>query len=99
MTSPVPDQDTTADLRAALHSITSRICSSARDYGQYETDAWIYGIAVGWDCEEDHGHDGICGGTGAMDELVADHGWDEAAVARLRSLRKAYAAATVDETP
>jgi hypothetical protein len=82
------------DLRAALRSITARITTSAADFSTYEPDAWVYGIAVGWDCEEDHGHDDICGGTAAMDELAARHGWDEAAVARLRGHRKAYATAT-----
>jgi hypothetical protein len=84
----------TASLGDALHSITSRITSSAMDFGDYEPNAWVYGIAVGWDCEEDHDHDDICGGTAAMAELRARFGWDEAAVARLRALRKAYAAAT-----
>jgi hypothetical protein len=84
----------TEDLRVALRSITSRITTSARDFSAYETDAWVYGIAVGWDCEEDHDHDDICGGTAAMADLVARHGWDETAVARLRAHRRAYAAAT-----
>jgi hypothetical protein len=77
----------------ALSSITSRMTSAATDFGAYEPDSWVYGIAVGWDCEEDHDHDDLCGGTGAMDELIACHGWDETAVARLRELREAYAAA------
>jgi hypothetical protein len=81
-------------LGAALRSITSRITTSARDFSTYEPDAWVYGIAVGWDCEEDHDHDDICGGTAAMDEVAARHGWNEAAVTRLRAHRKAYAAAT-----
>lgn len=82
------------DLAAALKSITSRMTTSAADYGAYEPDAWVYGIAVGWDCEEDHGHDDICGGTEAMAELSARFGWDEAAIALLRRHRKAYAAVT-----
>jgi hypothetical protein len=84
-------------IRAALSSITSRITSSAMDYGDYEPNAWVYGIAVGWDCEEDHDHDDICGGTAAMEELSASFGWDDDAVARLRSLRKAYAAAADEQ--
>lgn len=89
-----PAAAVTEDLRDALRSIRSRITSSAMDYGDYEPNAWVYGIAVGWDCEEDHDHDGICGGNEAMVELAASFGWDEAAVARLRTLRKAYAAAS-----
>ena len=89
---------TEADLRAALNSITSRITTSAMDFGDYEPNAWVYGIAVGWDCEEDHGHDDICGGTGAMEELAARFGWGEDAIARLRTHREAYAAAT-EEVP
>jgi hypothetical protein len=81
------------DLRAALNSIKSRITTSAMDFSDYEPNAWVYGIAVGWDCEEDHEHDDLCGGTAAMEELTARFDWDEAAVTRLRDLRKAYAAA------
>ena len=81
------------DLHAALRSITSCITASARDFSTYGPDAWVYGIAAGWDCEENHEHDDICGGTAAMAELVERHGWDEAAVRRLRSHRRAYAAA------
>jgi hypothetical protein len=81
------------DLVTALRSIASRITTSAMDYADYEPNAWVYGIAVGWDCEEDHEHDDLCGGTAAMEELTARFGWDEAAVTRLRDLRKAYAAA------
>ena len=84
----------TEDLRTALKSITSRITTSARDFSDYGTDAWVYGIAVGWECEEDHDHDDICGGTAALDEVAARHGWDEAAVTRLRAHRKAYETAT-----
>jgi hypothetical protein len=31
-------------IRAALSSITSRITSSAMDYGDYEPNAWVYGL-------------------------------------------------------
>lgn len=86
----------TENLRDALRSITSRMTTSAMDFGDYEPNAWVYGIAVGWDCEEDHDHDDICGGTGAMAELVEHFGWDAAVVARLRSYRSAYAAAVAD---
>ena len=84
---------TPAGVSAALKSVTSRITTSARDFSDYGTDAWVYGIAVGWDCEEDHDHDGICGGAAALDEVAVRHGWNEAAVTRLRAHRKAYAAA------
>ena len=94
---PVPEIP--ESLRAALRSITSRITTSAADFGAYEPDAWVYGIAVGWDCEEDHDHDDICGGTAAMAELVEHHGWDDAAVARLRSYRSAFAAAVAEVPP
>jgi hypothetical protein len=86
------------DLRAALNSIKSRITTSAMDFSDYEPNAWVYGIAVGWDCEEDHEHDDLCGGTAAMEELTARFGWGDDAVTLLRQYRRAYAVA-VGEVP
>lgn len=81
------------DLRSALDSLGSCIAGSAEDYGQYYRNSWIYGIILGWDCEEDHEHDDICGGENAMRELAARHRWSDEDVARLRFYRRAFAQA------
>jgi hypothetical protein len=87
----------TGDLRAALGSLGSCLAFHSRDWGEHPRDAWIYGIAIGWDCEDgrddpDHEHDDICGGAGGMLEMAGRHGWTDDEVARLRSYREAVAA-------
>jgi hypothetical protein len=95
---PILAEAAAGDLVTALRSIASRITTSAMDYSDYEPNAWVYGIAVGWDCEEDHDHDDLCGGTAAMAELTARFGWGDDAVTLLRQYRRAYAVA-VGEVP
>jgi hypothetical protein len=86
------------DLRAALDSLSTCVAGSATDFSTYRRDAWLYGIILGWDCEDAwddpaHEHDDICGGDAPMRAVAARHGWDDAAVARLRRYRLAYATA------
>lgn len=77
-----------------LRSVGGMIATSARDWGQYRVDTWLWGLFVGWDCEQDHGpggeHDDICGGRDdVLGELAARHGWTDSDVALLRSHRRA----------
>ena len=85
------------DLRAALYSLGSCIAGSPADFSLHYRDSWLYGITLGWGCEDDHEHDDICGGDGAMDQVSARHGWSEADVERLRRYRRAFAAALGEE--
>jgi hypothetical protein len=78
------------DLSDALRSLANCIAGSAADFGKYHRDAWVYGIVLGWDREEDHQHDDICGGDAPMREMAARHGWDDAEVTRLRQYRRAF---------
>lgn len=73
----------------ALDGLERIVATSSRDWGEYRVDAWLYGVLVGWDCEEDHEHDDTCGDGAAMDEMAAKHGWDAATVAKLRRYRAA----------
>lgn len=75
------------------------LATSSKDWGEYAPDAWLYGLFVGWDCEEDHEHDDICGGTTAMEAMVEAHGWSPETVARLRTYRAAVRAATGEPFP
>lgn len=78
----------------------ARMMSTAsRDWGEYAPDAWLYGVFVGWDCEDEHEHDDICGGTAAMEEMAARHGWSPETVARLRRYRAAVLASTGEPFP
>lgn len=54
-------------------------------------DAWMYQLAVGWDCEggrceapDDPAH--MC--TGALDELADHNGWPDWFVGQLRAARR-----------
>lgn len=62
------------DWRESLHNL---LVFNARDWGASETDAWLWGVIVGWDGP-------------SMKELATRHRWSEETVARLRSLRAAY---------
>jgi hypothetical protein len=84
-------QATLADVLDSVHSL---MCFDVRDWSNYRRDAWLYGIFVGWGCD-DHAdpadHDDICGGDEALHEVAAMHGWNAAAVARLQSYRAVIA--------
>lgn len=92
------NRDEPDPLKGALSSLASCIAGHPADFGKYHRDSWLYGIVLGWDCEDrwkDPGHecDDICGGDAAMREQAARHDWDDAEVARLRRYRLAYATA------
>ncbi|MGR6523858.1 hypothetical protein ACU5JM_19665 [Rhodococcus erythropolis] len=68
----------------ALHNL---ITFSSKDFAADRTDAWIYGIVVGWDNED---ADPDPEDVGAMDEIAATYGWDAQTVAQLRELRSQW---------
>ncbi len=73
----------------ALDALRLALTTDSRDWGQTRGDAWIYGILVGWDCEEDHDHEyEYCEG-GAFDLIADQHGWNAATRSQLRGLRRA----------
>ncbi len=73
----------------ALDALRLALTTDSRDWGQARGDAWIYGILVGWDCEEGHDHEWEFCEDGAFD-LVADrHGWTAATRSQLKDLRRA----------
>ncbi|MGW3992403.1 hypothetical protein ACWEF6_02835 [Amycolatopsis sp. NPDC004772] len=65
------------------------MATDSRDWGRDRGDAWLYGLLVGWGCEEQHQHDYICGGPAAMGEVATWHGWSNDDTARLRRFRAA----------
>jgi hypothetical protein len=74
-------------LGAALEGMGRLLATSSRDWGQYRVDAWLWAVLCGWDCEVTE-HDDTCT-HGAMEEMAAKHGWDDAAVAKARRYRAA----------
>jgi hypothetical protein len=89
----------TAPLAEVFESLDRAVTSSSKDWGEYWADAWLYGVLVGWDCDEAHQHDEVCNDGAAMREMAAKHRWDEETVARLRRYREAVRRATAREVP
>ena len=69
-----------------LESLYRLMVHNSRDWGQERSDAWLYGVVVGWDDPEDDPK------GEAMTELARAHGWDEIEVARLRMLHEKFQA-------
>lgn len=65
------------------------VTSDSRDWSLSRSDAWLYGLLLGWECDEQHEHDWICGGDGALREVAARHGWGEGDIVRIRRFRAA----------
>lgn len=87
---------TTLDLAAlysALGSAHSRMAFDSRDWARTDTDAWLYGIFVGWSEQPDDDPSGGDVDQGsALEEVAARHRWDAATVERLQMLRAAVRA-------
>ena len=71
-----------------LDNLQRLIVHSSRDWGAYGRDAWLYGVLVGWECEDSHEHDWICQEENVSLTAMAERfGWHEDYVARLRRYR------------
>lgn len=78
----------------ALAALRLALTTDSRDWSLGRGDAWIYGILVGWDCEEVHDHEyEFCAG-GALGSVAERHGWTAATVSQLKDLRRAIRNAT-----
>ena len=78
-------------LAATLQTVTSRMATNVRDWSDTETDAFLYGVLVGWDCEEQHEHDEVMCCVDALDEVAGRYGWPEEQAATLREMRRVIA--------
>ncbi|CAL9668250.1 hypothetical protein SUDANB145_07274 (plasmid) [Streptomyces sp. enrichment culture] len=87
-----PATPDTEALAALFEGFQRLLATSSRDWGQYRVDAWLYAVICGWDCEQTE-HDETCV-HGALEEMAALHGWDDAAVAKARRYRAAVRALT-----
>jgi hypothetical protein len=78
--------DTLAEIRFA-------ITTDHRDWSRYNSDAFLYGILVGWECDDAHEHDDSCA-SDALTELAKLHHWRPERVEQIRALRRAIRAAS-----
>jgi hypothetical protein len=84
----------TADLRTALESLRGMIAGHGRDWGRSASDAWVYGILVGWN-DGDRPDDE----PDAWTTLAQRHGWSRGTVAQLQRLHQAVTHALAGEEP
>lgn len=73
------------------------LSTSARDWGTYRVDAWLWAVIRGWDCEKTE-HNAACV-HGAMEEMAEAHGWSPAAVAKARRYRAVVRSALDPQKP
>lgn len=85
-----------ADLTVVLSWLQAAVAASQRDYAHDPFDAYIFGVLVGWECEENHEHGPTCRGEALMSSLAKTHGWREDYVAMLREHRAIVRAALND---
>ncbi|MEU0937667.1 hypothetical protein [Embleya sp. NPDC005971] len=79
-------------VRDALESVGSTMASDSRDWGVDRRDAWLWGILLGWDCDDVHAHDETC--INALDEVAAKARFSPELVATIRRHRAAVRAVT-----
>ena len=65
------------------------MATDSRDWSLDRSDVWLYGLIVGWECEDDHLHEEWCGGGEALRQVAAQHGWEAEDIARIRRFRAA----------
>jgi hypothetical protein len=75
----------------ALWSLRYNVAHDFRDWAQDRTDAWLYALIVGWDCEQQHTHDDSC--PSQLDEIAAKHDWTPARLEVARKHRSSLAQA------
>lgn len=71
----------------ALDAMTRAMATNVRDWGADRMDAFLWGVLLGWDCDDQHEHDEHC--SGAMQGIAARHGWDAKQVQRVRAFHQA----------
>ena len=64
-------------------SLRNTLVFDVRDWARNSSDAWIYGIIVGWD--------------NALAEVAKKHGWPPQSVERLCALREGFKALEAKE--
>jgi len=69
-----------------IEALRDACAHTAKDMTEDRTDAWIYGIVLGWDDDPDQPSSGI----NVLDEVADQHGWTPEQRDRLRRLHHAF---------
>lgn len=88
---------TLGGVSSAIHDVRNHMRVDSRDWAADRHDAYLYGVLIGWGCQEqhDHDHDDDCGGDAALLEVASKHRWNEHRIAYVRKMR-AYLAPITD---
>lgn len=68
-----------------IESLRDAIAYSSNDWGAARDFAWIYGIVLGWEDEDD-----LATGSGALREVADRFGWSPEKVGHLRRLHAEF---------
>lgn len=81
-----------------LRALQDTLAFASNDWSTSRATAWIYGIVLGWGCDENHEHDDdVCGGDGALEELTNRYGWTPEQIDHLRGLHARFAELAADQ--
>lgn len=81
------ERRTMDELGDILNAVARRMTTEARDWSLTRGDAWLYGLFVGWECDDQHQHGELC--PMALDEVAREHGWT---IEDLKTLRRQHSA-------
>ena len=76
----------------ALKLCGNLVACHSRDWSEQSSDALLWGVLCGWEGEEDHVHDDLCGGSGALDQVADRFQWTPERIDQVKRLRAAVAA-------
>lgn len=76
----------------ALKLCGNLISCHSRDWSEQNSDAILWGVLCGWECEEDHTHDDVCGGSAALEQVADRFQWKPERVDQIKRLRASVAA-------
>ena len=83
------EAETLDHVTEALTVLGALLPLNGRDFSADPLDAVLYGVLVGWGCEEHPAsgpHDKDCGGDDAFDEVADNFGWSPAQRERIRTV-------------
>ncbi|TXJ78610.1 hypothetical protein E2C11_16520 [Streptomyces lavendulae] len=81
------------ELTEVLSWLSAAAASSRCDFLSDPSDAYIFGVLVGWQCDKDHEHGPGCRSEDVLKGVAKMHGWQEGRVERLREHRAIVRAA------
>lgn len=76
-------------IKVTLQSLGQYMATDSRDWGQAPTDALLWAVLLGWDCEETHEHDDVMCSAGVFEMMAERHQWAPEFAELIRDMRRA----------